>query len=82
MNDNFNQNNFPTLSEQAVSMRRRHHYRESIMTIGNAAYTVVSAFPMPYDDTSTESATDKFVYLVSGKKVNKKLSGLMDGDAV
>ena len=45
-------------------------------------YTVVSAFPMPYDDIDAESASDKIAYLIKGEKVNKKLSGLMEGDAV
>ena len=82
MTNNLNENIITTFSEEAVSNRRRSIYLSSEKTIGKMHYTVVSAFPMPYDDVGVESASDKIAYLIKGEKVNKKLSGLMEGDAV
>ena len=82
MTNNLNENIFTTFSNEAVSNRRRSIYLSSEKTIGKMHYTVVSAFPMPYDDVCAESASDKIAYLIKGEKVNKKLSGLMEGDAV
>lgn len=82
MTNNLNENIFTTFSDETASTRRRSIYLSSEKTIGKMHYTVVSAFPMPYDDVGTESASDKIAYLIKGEKVNKKLSGLMEGDAV
>ena len=82
MTNKLNENIITTFSEEVVSNRRRSIYLSSEKTIGKMHYTVVSAFPMPYDDVGAESASDKIAYLINGEKVNKKLSGLMEGDAV
>ena len=82
MTNNLNENIFTMFSDETASTRRRSIYLSSEKTIGKMHYTVVSAFPMPYDDVCAESASDKIAYLIKGEKVNKKLSGLMEGDAV
>ena len=82
MTNNLNENIFTMFSDETASTRRRSIYLSSEKTIGKMHYTVVSAFPMPYDDVYAESASDKIAYLIKGEKVNKKLSGLMEGDAV
>ena len=82
MTNNLNENIFTMFSDETASTRRRSIYLSSEKTIGKMHYTVVSAFPMPYDDVGAESASDKIAYLIKGEKVNKKLSGLMEGDAV
>ena len=82
MTNNLSENIFTTFSDEAVSNHRRSIYLSSEKTIGKMHYTVVSAFPMPYDDVDAESASDKIAYLIKSEKVNKKLSGLMEGDAV
>ena len=59
-------------------MRRRQLCLADTVTVGKRNYTVVSIFPTAYDDTDAESVGDKLTYLVSGTKVNKKLSGLVN----
>ena len=82
MTNNLSENIFTTFSDEAVSNRRRSIYLSSEKTIGKMQYTVVSILPLPYDNADIESAADKIAYLIKGEKVNKKLSGLMEGDAV
>lgn len=59
-------------------MRRRQMCLADTVTVDKRNYTVVSIFPTAYDDTDGESAEDKLTYLISGNKVNKKLSGLVN----
>ena len=62
----------------ASEMRRRQLCLADTVTVGKRNYTVVSIFPTAYDDTDAESVGDKLTYLISGNKVNKKLSGLVN----
>lgn len=71
-----NEYTIPTLSTS--EMRRRQLCLADNVTVGKRNYTVVSIFPTAYDDTDTESVGDKLTYLISGNKVNKKLSGLVN----
>lgn len=66
----------PTFSTS--EMRRRQLCLADTVTVDKRNYTVVSIFPTAYDDTDAESAGDKLTYLISGNKVNKKLSGLVN----
>ena len=59
-------------------LRRRQLRLADTVTVGKRNYTVLSIFPTAYDDTDAESAGDKLTYLISGNKVNKKLSGLVN----
>ena len=70
-----NEYTIPALSMS--EMRRRQLCLADTVTVGKRTYNVVSIFPTAYDDTATESVTDKLTYLISGNKVNKKLSGLV-----
>ena len=71
-----NEYTIPTLSMS--EMRRRQLCLADTVTVGKRNYTVVSIFPTTYDDTDAESVGDKLTYLISGNKVNKKLSGLVN----
>ena len=71
-----NEYTIPSLS--ASEMSRRQLCLADTVTVGKRNYTVVSIFPTAYDDTDTESVGDKLTYLISGNKVNKKLSGLVN----
>ena len=86
INDNLleeiNENNLPKHIAQNLSYHRRHFHLTHEQTIGKMQYTVVSVLPLPCDGADVESASDKFAYLVGGEKVNKKLSGLMEGEVV
>ena len=82
MTNNLNENIVTTFSDEAVNNRRRTIYLSSEKTIGKIHYTVVSTFPTHEENESTESVADKIAYLINGEKVNRKLSGLMEGDAV
>lgn len=70
-----NEYTIPALT--ASEIRRRQLCLADTVTVGKRNYTVVSIFPTAYDDTDAESAGDKLTYLISGNKVNKKLSGLV-----
>ena len=65
----------PVLS--VSEMRRRQLCLADTVTVGKRNYTVVSIFPTVYDAADTEAVGDKLAYLISGEKVNKKLSGLV-----
>ena len=71
-----NEYTIPALSTS--EMRRRQLCLANTVTVGKRNYTVVSIFPTDYDDTDSESVGDKLTYLISGNKVNKKLSGLVN----
>lgn len=71
-----NEYTIPALT--ASEIRRRQLCLADTVTVGKRNYTVVSIFPTAYDDTDAESAGDKLTYLISGNKVNKKLSGLVN----
>lgn len=74
--NNTNENTIPALSMS--EMRRRQLCLADTVTVGKRNYTVVSIFPTVYDAADTESVGDKLAYLISGEKVNKKLSGLVN----
>ena len=80
--EELNENNLPKHIAQNLSYHRRHFHSTHEQAIGKMRYTVVSVLPLPYDDAYVETASDKFAYLVGGEKVNKKLSGLMEGEVV
>ena len=80
--DNFDKDMLPKHITKNLSYHRRHFHLTHEQTIGKMQYTVVSVLPLPYDNADIESASDKIAYLINGEKVNKKLSGLMKGDAV
>lgn len=80
--ENFDKSMLPKHIAKNLSHRRRHLHFASEQTVGKMHYTVVSILPMPYDGVDAETVADKLGYLISGKKVNKKLSGLVKGDAV
>ena len=71
-----NEYTIPALSTS--EMRRRQLCLADTVTVGKRNYTVVSIFPTAYDETDAESVGDKLTYLISGNKVNKKLSGLVN----
>lgn len=74
--NNTNENTIPALS--VSEMRRRQLCMADTVTVGKRNYTVISIFPTTYDNTDAESVMDKLTYLISGNKVNKKLSGLVN----
>ena len=74
--NNANEYTIPALT--ASELRRRQLCLADNVTVGKRNYTVVSIFPTAYDDTYTESVGDKLTYLISGNKVTKKLSGLVN----
>ena len=74
--DTANEHAIPVLSTSET--RRRQLCLANTVTVGKRNYTVVSIFPTDYDDTDSESVGDKLTYLISGNKVNKKLSGLVN----
>lgn len=76
MNQQNNDISSITFSQNSVSNRRRYRYYENVTTVGKINYTVLSAFPIPDSDSGYETVSDKMRYLISGKKVNKKFSGL------
>lgn len=71
--ENFDKNMLSKHSTSNLSHHRRHFHLIHEQTIGKMNYTVLSTFPMQ----KAEPVTDKIAYLISGEKVNKKLSGLV-----
>ncbi len=74
--NNANEYTIPALT--ASELRRRQLCLADNVTVGKRNYTVVSIFPTAYDNNDAESVGDKLTYLISGNKVNKKLSGLVN----